>query len=291
MSKNSLQPSPVRLEVQQAWWSMIGLGNGSREWTVEEKFEQIAKAGFTGIFGGIPAKEEREKWRRLLDDYDFSFGTGGFPGSASDLRVLLEEAKEFGAQYVNSQVVDSFVTGDAALRLLTELDEEAHRFSVPHFVETHRGRITQDLLRTAGYVEALPGLRLTIDFSHYIIGGEMDGFLPQYEEKAEPLFDLLLQRTSCIHARLSNGQQIQVSVQNEPLLDRFSKWWSKGMQYWLEEAKPLDGSGSDGAFPFVCELGPSPYELAANQSTRFAESILLKERAETIWASLCPVHS
>jgi hypothetical protein len=265
---------------------MTGLGNGDREWTVEEKFEQIAKAGFTGIFGGVPPEEEREKWRRLLDDYGFSFGTGGFPSSAADLRALLEEAKEFGAQYVNSQVIDSFVTGHAALRLLAELGEEARRLSVPHFVETHRGRITQDLLRTAGYVEALPGLRLTIDFSHYVVGGEMDGFLPRYEEKAEPLLDLLLQRTSCIHARLSNGQQVQVGVRNEPLLDRFSRWWGKGMQYWLEEATRSDGNGRDAAFPFVCELGPSPYELTANQSTRFAESVLLKERAESIWASL-----
>ncbi len=268
----------------------MGLGDGDREWTLEEKFEQIAKAGFTGIFGGIPPKEERGKWRRLLDDYGFSFGTGGFPANAADLRSLLEDAKQFGAQYVNSQVIDSFVTGDDALWLLTELDKEAHRLSMPHFVETHRGRITQDLLRTASYVEALPGLRLTIDFSHYIVGGEMDGFLPQYEEKAEPLFDLLLQRTSSIHARLSNGQQVQVSVQNEPLLDRFSKWWSKGMQYWLEEAKQLEDNGRDAAFPFVCELGPSPYELAANQSNRFAESILLKERAEDLWASLCSEH-
>jgi hypothetical protein len=38
-----------RLAVQQAWWAMSGLGENGREWSVEEKVEKIAEAGFTGI--------------------------------------------------------------------------------------------------------------------------------------------------------------------------------------------------------------------------------------------------
>ncbi|MFC4779308.1 sugar phosphate isomerase/epimerase family protein [Paenibacillus sp. GCM10023252] len=274
------QPARRRLDVQMAWWSMTGLGDGDREWSLEEKFERIAAAGFTGIFGGVPAAAEREQWSRLMDEYGFSFATGGFPRSAADLAVTLEEAREFGASYVNSQVLDSFVTGEDAIRLLGELDAEAEKFGIPHYVETHRGRITQDLLRTVDYVRELPQLKLTIDFSHYIVAGEMDGFVKDYEQEAETYFDVLLQRASCIHGRVSNGQQVQVGLADEDQLDRFSVWWAKGMAYWLESAAP------GASFPFVCELGPAPYELAGRSAERFAESVRLKERAEAIWASV-----
>ncbi|MEK3886320.1 hypothetical protein [Bacillus sp. FSL K6-3431] len=48
---------------------MIGLGNGHSEWMMEEKFEKIAEAGFTGIMGSLPEDHEAEKWKRLLGEY------------------------------------------------------------------------------------------------------------------------------------------------------------------------------------------------------------------------------
>ena len=33
---------------------MSGLGNGTREWTLEEKFEKIAEAGFKGMNSYVP---------------------------------------------------------------------------------------------------------------------------------------------------------------------------------------------------------------------------------------------
>ncbi|NMO94899.1 sugar phosphate isomerase/epimerase family protein [Paenibacillus lemnae] len=277
----SMTNMALKLDVQQAWWSMAGAGDDHGEWSVERKFDEIAKAGFTGIFGGIPAEgTERDQFRKLLDDYDFSFGTGGFPSTAEELAGQLAEAKEFGAQYVNSQVMDSFVVDDEALALLRQLEEVSNAAGVPHFVETHRGRITQDLIRTASYVQKLPGLALTIDFSHYVLAGEMDGFASQVEAKAEPYFDTLLRRTACIHGRICHGQQIQAQIGTDTadhLTARFHRWWQRGMTYWKEKAD------SDTVFPFVCELGPDPYAAGVSGQERFKQSILLKNQVVQLW--------
>ncbi|MCA0756709.1 sugar phosphate isomerase/epimerase [Paenibacillus sp. N4] len=165
-----------RLEIHQSWWAMAGLGEDGREWTIEEKFEEIAKAGFTGILGRLPSPEQSERWRRLLDEYDFKFGIHSFPFHRDDLETIIREAQNFGVDYINSQVADSFITDSKAVSLLRGLITAASEAKIPYFIETHRGRITQDLLRTVQYVHDVPEIQLTIDLSHYVVAGEM--FLP-----------------------------------------------------------------------------------------------------------------
>jgi hypothetical protein len=86
------------------------------------------------------------------------------------------------------------------------------------------------------YFRALPGLGLTIDLSHYVLAGEMVKAQP----KAEPYFDVLLQRTSCIHGRVSNGEQIQIDLglgeSLHPVVSNYRSWWARGMIYWLQDA-------------------------------------------------------
>ncbi|NHN29889.1 TIM barrel protein [Paenibacillus sp. S3N08] len=263
---------------------MNGLGNGQREWTMEEKFEKIAEAGFTGILGALPQPHEAAQWRKLLDQYNLSFGITSFPYKREDLIPILKHAKDFGVQYINSQVMDSFVIDEEAVTLLKELTEEAAAQGVPYFVETHRGRVTQDLLRTVEYVKAIPDLRLTIDLSHYVVAGEMVGSL----EKVEPLFDSLLRRTSSIHARVSNGEQVQVDIGpngEHPMVPSFMRWWIQGITYWLQQAKTSD------ILPFVIELGPPSYSITTNNfhsnkqeiSDRWQQALVLKSIAEKAW--------
>ncbi|MEK3890497.1 sugar phosphate isomerase/epimerase family protein [Bacillus sp. FSL K6-3431] len=272
----------MKIEIQQAWWAMIGLGDGEIEWTTEEKFEKIAEAGFTGILGSLPEDQEAEKWRRLLDEYQFSFGIHSFPSKKEDLQILLKKAKEFDVDYVNSQVMGDFISGKDAIQLLGDLVAEAKKVNMPYYVETHRGRITQDLIRTVQYVNEIPDLRMTIDLSHYVLAGE-----GCYSNKADEYFDILLKRTSSIHARVSNGQQIQIDIGpdgDHPLTERFVGWWEKGMSYWLEEAKPND------VLPLVCELGPPDYSItryfnSAHKeiSNRWEQSIVFKKILEEAW--------
>jgi len=274
-----------RLEIHHSWWAMRGVGDARGEWSMEEKIERIAEAGYTGILGRLPAPEDADNWRKLLDRYQLQFAMEAFPAERGAFAAWLKDAKAFGVSYVNAQVQDAFVTGADAIERLSGLIEEAAVANVPLFIETHRGRITQDLLRTVEYVKALPDMRLTIDLSHYVLAGEM--LLPN--DTAERFFDILLERTSCIHGRISNGEQIQVDIgpnAEHPLVERYTGWWLKGMKRWRADARAGD------ILPFVSELGPIPYAIAdkgymqppqGEISNRWEQGLLMKRLAQEAW--------
>ncbi|MFE5321795.1 hypothetical protein ACFQ88_24165 [Paenibacillus sp. NPDC056579] len=100
-----------RLEVQQAMLSMK-YWNNNKEWTLEEKFDHIAEAGFTGIFGALPESGEQKLWRNLLERSSFTSGLESFPVSGEQLTSLLEQSSDYPALYINAQVPDVFCVGD-----------------------------------------------------------------------------------------------------------------------------------------------------------------------------------
>ncbi|KRF08015.1 hypothetical protein ASG89_16385 [Paenibacillus sp. Soil766] len=266
---------PPRLEIHQSMWAMMEL---EEELPLEAKLERIAGAGFTGILARVPEIDAREEWKRLLNQYSLSFGSHCFPFSPSDLSSHIQHATDMDMLYVNGQVADSFVIDHEAIDLLSGLAAVSAKQSMPFYVETHRGRITQDLIRTVHYAQALPNLRFTLDISHYVLAGEMT----EKQEKAEHLLDTVLQRTSAIHSRISSGEQIQVDVgYSDALVARYAKWWTQAMRYWLQEAKPGD------VLPFVCELGPAPYAIMGQDgrelSSRWEQALILKKVAQDCW--------
>ncbi|WP_248927814.1 sugar phosphate isomerase/epimerase family protein [Paenibacillus hamazuiensis] len=281
-----LTPSgPPQMAVYQAIWALDGYGGAGREWSLEEKFERMAEAGFTGVFGRLPEPGKEKLWRELQERYKFTFGVESFPYGRDDFREFLKRAKEFDVTYINAQVGSSFTVGDKAVALLSDLIEEAELSGIPFYVETHRGKVTQDVLRTVEYARRLPNLRLTIDFSHYVLAGEMHS-----AEEAEPYFDELLRRTASIHARVSNAEQIQIDIGpdgDHPKAEPFKRWWERGMRYWREQAQPGD------VLPFVCEIGRhyaitrSGLPSAGSHdewSDRWEQSLVFKRIAEDLWS-------
>jgi hypothetical protein len=272
---------PPRLEVHQSWWAMSGPSEDGR--SIEQKLERAAEAGFAGLLSRMPEHGREENWSRLLRKHGLQWGVQSFPSSDDKLLPLLERCRNLGAQYVNAQVANAFVRGDEAVRLLSGLLEAAGRAQIPYFVETHRGRISQDLLRMLSYVDALPELRLTLDLSHYVLAGEMT--IEQDAGEAESWFEPLFRRSSCIHGRVSNGQQIQAEISEEgsdPWTARFVRWWSLCIREWMKEAGPGD------VLPFVCELGPAPYAMTSGDtelSDRWEQALILKRLAERAWVA------
>ncbi|MBP1964902.1 sugar phosphate isomerase/epimerase family protein [Paenibacillus aceris] len=276
---------PPRLHVQQAIWGMDKLGENGKEWSLEQKFEKIAEAGFEGVSYLLPSHENMDTWHRLLDRYKLSFSAIAFPAKPQDMIDIIQHANEFGrVQYINSQVSNSFVIDQEAIHLLDGLLKVSEESKIPHFIETHRGTVTQDLIRTVGYVEALPELRLMIDLSHYVVAGEILGT----NENVEAHFDKILDRSAGIHGRVSSGEQIQVDVVDgdHPMLEHFTGWWRKGMVHWLKQAKPGD------LFPFCSELGPPNYYGITRRdehgqehevSDRWQQALLFKRIIEEQW--------
>lgn len=254
---------------------------------MEEKFRMIAEAGFDGIDAFVPKPDEAAAWRELLDRYGLGLSVNAYPSSADDLRRELERAADFGGiRAVNAQVMTPFATGPAATRLLEDIAALSGAYGLPVNVETHRGTITQDLIRTADYVRRIPGLRLTADFSHYVLAGEM----LRIPGEAEELFRLLLSRADCLHGRVSNGEQIQVgcfSAEEQPMLDHYGRWWALAMRGWLDRHANEAGNSGGRAFLFIPELGPPPYAITTEDgrelNDRWRQSLALAAYARRLW--------
>ncbi len=271
------------MEVHQSWWAMRQIGDKSGEWSFEEKIDRIHAAGFGGILGRLPAEADQSSWRTKLDEYKLRFGIEAFIHNLNEAEDYLSRAQYFGVDYINAQVASSFVTGEQGLSLLAGILDRASCSGIPFFIETHRGRITQDLLRTLEYVQQLPQMQLTIDLSHYVLAGEMY----RNVETIDPYFDPLLKRTASIHGRISNGQQIQLDMNEamrHPMLNHFTRWWEQGMRYWRESAAP------NAFLPFVCEFGPPDYTITRYDNREFVETsdrwqaaLQMKRFIEQIW--------
>lgn len=279
----------LALDIQMSWWAMAGLGEIGKEWSEEQKVRVIAEAGFDGINGFLPSPDNVLDWRKWLDRYGLTFSINAYPKSAQDMKTFLEEAARMGGiAYVNAQVMTPLLIDEPAEHLLIQINELSAKYGIPVFIETHRGTITQDLIRTALYAKHLSRLPLTIDFSHYVVAGEMH----TANEEAEVLLNGILERTSSIHARISNGEQVQVSIGENgehPMLPRFMQWWGKGMSEWIAKAEPKKTK-----LPVVCELGPAPYAITIDEhagrtkeiSDRWQQSLLLKEILKGLWQEL-----
>ncbi|MEH7414713.1 sugar phosphate isomerase/epimerase [Neobacillus drentensis] len=289
-----------RLEVLMSWWGMNGLGvenSTGDEWSMEEKVRRIAEAGYDGINGFLPEDREAERLSRLLNQYNLSYSVNAYPKTAAELEVFLGNAKSFGrVDFVNVQVMSPFLVGEQAVQLLADIAELSRSAGIPAYIETHRGTITQDLLRTVEYAQRLPGLELTIDFSHYVVAGEMR----TVSEEAEELLQTLLPRTKSILARVSNGEQVQIDMPmfgsmdevgaadcefEHTMLQNFQRWWLGGMRSWRQTAK------EDEVLPFVCELGPPPYAITVRGqdgvqyevSDRWTQALQFARIARSLW--------
>lgn len=203
-------------------------------------------------------------------------------GDSRHLQPALAAAASLNALYVNVQVPDACADEETAAARLADLLAASDVMKCPLLIETHRGCVTQDLLRTHRYLGLFPELRLTIDFSHYVVAGHIDSD----PGPAGFLLDELLTRTTAIHLRVSHGHQVQVAIDpnvDSPIMRNFDRWWRTGMRFWLDRAKPGD------VLPIV-ELGPPPYAMTVpgsdppiELSDRWSQALALRDYALAAW--------
>ena len=247
----------MMLRLEQSWWSCGGLDFPEEAW-----LERIAGAGFAAVHRRVPEAD----WLRRCRSLGLRWSATAILGTAAAIAEEVARAVDAGADWMNLQLRED----EPAEALLDAVAAAESRHRLPLRVETHRGRITQDLERTCGFVRARPTLRLTLDLSHYVVAGEVQGDTAAFA----PLFPA----AGALHLRVSNGEQVQVPLAgNEPALERFLGWWRAA----LAQA----AARGDQWFPAVCELGPPPYAIRDQSgrelSDRWAEALTLADRLRT----------
>ncbi len=195
-----------------------------------------------------------------------------YPKVAEDIAPALELAKSCRAIAINCHVKAPHIDHEAAVEVITGLLSRAEDAGIPLYCETHRGCITQDLYRAAKLAEAVPGMRFTLDVSHYVVCEEQPG----PTALLAPMLDMILDRTEMLHGRISNGQQIQVDVEHSPaeLVDSYRRFWTEAMRRWRRR-KPAGSS-----LIFTPELGPPPYGIVGPDDKELINRL---DQSEIIW--------
>jgi predicted transcriptional regulator len=278
-----------RLEIFQAIWAMQDLPAPNRPWSPQEIVDRIRDAGFSGAFPSVEDEDRDFGMVERLRRAGLLVGIGFPVSEGKSVRPLAERAKALGVSFLNAQVQDAFTSDAQAVMRLETLYEECDAAGMPLFIETHRGTITQDLLRTIAYGQRVPRMRYTLDASHYVVAGEVTQ--PDHAPRFTEALSEIIRRSSSIHARVSNGEQVQVDIGDGTgaRVAAYRDWWTAAYRQWLAEAAPGE------FFPFVCELGPAPYAITAPGGTslpvgvelsdRWAQALVLKRIAEEIRAA------
>lgn len=217
----------------------------------ENPFSQIAAAGFGGVDGAPPPADEASDFKAALEEVGLRFGAALYLPETEDPAPIFERAAAVGAHYLEGQIdgywqSDTWI--DARTRQLITLGQQ---FGVPFYLETHRGRYTQDLRRTLDLLERHPDLLLCGDFSHYTVSGELKA--PWTGAWRTGLYQVA-ERCAIIHARMNAGQRVQDPLWAVPLTQQheFLELWSFAVQ--------VAGKRGQSSFTLITELLPTDYQ-------------------------------
>ncbi len=275
--------APPRLQLVQNLWGLRVYPSAPEEWPEEKKLAEIKAAGFDAfdVWVGGASEAELARWKALGEKHGLGIGVEFGPARVEDAEAGIAAAKRLGSVYLDAHVASYFTPEAEAEALLRGLVERCRRADMPLVIQTHRGRVTQDLLRTVAYAQAIPELRFDLDFSHYLVAGEHTGALPA---PAEAALAVLMQRATMLDGRVSNGEQVQVDLLNPVYrehLDRVAALWKRVMLGWLRGARRGD------VFPFRVELGPPGYAILGADgreiSDRWAQQKALRDIIERLW--------
>jgi hypothetical protein len=120
---------------------------------------------------------------------------------------------------------------------------------IPILIETHRGRPTYSAIETRKYLEALPELRLTADFSHWMVVHESD--LSDQRDTVE----LAMTRADYIHARVGYAEGPQIP---DPRAPEWQHAVDSHVRLWQMIVDHKKSSGKESLY-ITPEFGPPAY--------------------------------
>jgi sugar phosphate isomerase/epimerase len=272
-----------RLRLGQTLWGMTELPlnakHGGTEWTLDEKFARCREAGFECVECWLTDENEAEV-KAALDRYGLKLILGHRPFSVDDVRQTVQRAVRLDADFVFAQPASAYHTLEETLQIVTEGRKIANDAGKPFFVETHRNNFTETIRQTKELLTAAPDVRITGDFSHFVVVGEFYGWP---DEDAIGKMDTILQRVSHLHGRISNGEAVQVDVGDgdNQTAQFFVQMWARAMKYWRANAQPGD------VLQFSSELGPPRYAITTPDgrefSDRWQQALVLQKLAQQAW--------
>ena len=165
----------------------------------------------------------------------------------------LEAQFEFAAQcepvLINSHSGRDIFPFEENVQIFERLVQLSQNSGIPVLVETHRGRPTYSAIETRRYLEVVPDLRLTADFSHWMVVHEsgLD------DQRAN--LELAISHADYVHARVGYAEGPQIPDPRAPEWEYAVK---RHLQLWQEIIAQHKRNGKDSLY-ITPEFGPPDY--------------------------------
>ena len=270
-----------KLLVYQSLWAMERRRPDSVEWTLDEKLEMIRAAGFDGAGVRFFDYQYAKTITSFLREHNMTWQAQCYPKTVDDLKPIIEHVQELGADHINLQPDVKPYRLEECIPYIEGWRRLAADAGIALQIETHRDRMTTDLLFTLHLLDCVPDLRLTGDLSHYVVGRE---FAWPVSEENHALMRRVIDHCWGFHGRVASREQIQLQISfphHKEWVDLFMGWWEYGFRSWKQRAAP------DATLTFVCELGPKEYAMTGPDgyelSDRFAEAGTMKDMVRGLW--------
>jgi hypothetical protein len=283
---NDGSSDPPKLWIAMNVWGLEKIPAGGPEWTLEERLAQLKKAGGFDVIDRYTEADPKsmaavEELDNLAKKHGFKVGMATSIDRREQLEVAIALAKKAKTPYVDVMTGPYYKSEEEAVRLLRAISNRFQAAKISLALQTHRGLVTQDLLRTVSYTRAIPEIRFDLDLSHYFVAGEIGDDL---SSEARAAFEPILERAVMLDGRVSNGEQVQIDIGpsgESVYARRVAALWKRVMLSWLKRAKPGD------VLPFRVELGPPSYAILDLQgreiSDRWAQTLVLRSLAERLF--------
>ncbi|MBT3460942.1 MAG: sugar phosphate isomerase/epimerase [Gammaproteobacteria bacterium] len=276
------------LEIYQSLWAMEQRKPGAVEPPIAEHFERIKAAGYHGVCidPNVDEISDSLALAPLFKDHQLRCMVNAFPNAVDELTPLLDMAAELQAEQVNIIGGVMPLTVSETIPVIEHWISVASAYDFQVLFETHRNATLNDFFATLEILQAVPELRLCADLSHFVVDREFSLPLAPIQET---YFERVLQRSDSFQGRISNNEQIQISVQfpqHQAWVTQFKAWWRAGIHAWK------DRQTEDATLRFLVELGPPPYAITDKHqkelSDRWEEALIIRAWVEEIWADLTP---
>lgn len=256
----------MKLKLLKCDWGMEGLGD------VASRLRKYAEAGYDGVEAAFINMESAQLSETLIE-HKLDYVPMLFARDEQEFRDQLEKIKSLNPLIVNCHPGRDHFDFNRGLVFFKEVMAVADgELDCEILFETHRQTLLYAPWTTKRYLDAIPDLKLTADFSHFtcvsesnlsdlmhanLDWSEAEGSLFKVKKDLQlsELMDAAIQRACHIHARVgwSHGPQVADPKHREgykwTLL--FEEWWDRIIEKCLEENREFLAVNP--------EFGPPPY--------------------------------
>jgi hypothetical protein len=272
-----------KLLILQSLWAMERRHTDGFEPSLEDNVRRIADAGYDGINSHWLDRAVVRRIASSMAGSGMQVEAICYPKTVDELKPVLEICAEYPVLHLNIQPDSRTRSLSEGVKLVEGWLDLASQVDFPVYFETHRDRLTTDLLFTLDLLERVPEMQLVADLSHYLVAREFA--YPVAQENHEMMHQIMNQ-AGAFHGRVASCEQVQVEISyphHRMWLDLFCGWWSYGFESWRRR------SPSDASLAFTCELGPKPYAITGPDGNdtidRWEEALKLRSLVRELWAS------